>query len=399
MSSSNCDVVEFQNNLKNFSSQAEKSSKSQESDINEEETKTKLIIPLLKMLGWDENKDIKHEYGTEQDKSQSRVDLALFNRKVSQEPLLLVEVKSFKTKNLSDYSGDAIKYGKERKVRWVALSNGKTVMLFDTIAEEKESFIAEINLDTYFSTNFSKLYRLISKDAISTDKINKEIKEIKEWQKAKQNAEEILKQTEDEFMKRLDDLVIKNTNIKQDELEIESFENMLNSRFESIRNDVYNIIEKDDYEGVSKDKLKAKYRDELSKRAENVIVCPSRRDSVDFLKKYNVWGYIEVSEEKVNEIKYFALYVTDPYKEILYFGEVYGISNKLETKDDDIIKFIDDSDKNTFAPGKRLICLKPGTIVRFKDPISGEKSEIRMQNCKYTSLNRLLNAESLNDLF
>ncbi|MCL4340144.1 MAG: type I restriction enzyme HsdR N-terminal domain-containing protein [Thaumarchaeota archaeon] len=380
MKPSNNRIIDFVQKIKDFS----------QTNLvdSEENTKKRIIDHLIGMLGWD-IKDLQLEYPISMGHSTHYVDYAMLDRG---KPVLFLEAKAFSTELSKDDSDQIIKYGKAEYVRWVALTNGVIVKVFDIKAgnNEKECLVAEIDLQKYFSTKFSELAGLISKDAILTGKINDALEELKE----KQNTIESLKQTKDEFVSNLLDIARKEIKDENEDV-FENFKKGVTSVVEPL----INAVDKGDYKEVSREELKKRYEKELKDRNKNVILCPTEVDSVDFLKEYNVWGYVDVEEEKANEIAYFALYVNAPHSKILYFGEVDHITEKINSKDDDEIKFIDDEDKNTFKPGKRLICLRPGTIVKFKDPIHFEKAENALRKPRYIKLSKLLNGKSLEDVY
>jgi len=124
-----------------------------------------------------------------------------------------------------------------------------------------------------------------------------------------------------------------------------------------------------------------------------VVICPSKIEGVEFLKKYNAWGFISMTEKR---IPYFALYVGRPESSVLYFGEIESITQPLRSREE-LIK-IQEKDTELFEPGKRVIHLKPGTLVRFKDPIplKGKKSAPR--GLRYTTLEKLVQANHIDDL-
>ena len=62
---------------------------------------------------------------------------------------------------------------------------------------------------------------------------------------------------------------------------------------------------------ISKAQLKAMPDGQL-------ILCPSHPDGVTFSKKHNAWGFVRV----VQIPKYFALYVSHPFSDIHYVGEI-----------------------------------------------------------------------------
>jgi hypothetical protein len=63
------------------------------------------------------------------------VDYAL---KLKGEPIILVEAKAFNSILSNNHANQIISYGKVKDVRWVVLTNGRTLKLFDTKAGKNE---------------------------------------------------------------------------------------------------------------------------------------------------------------------------------------------------------------------------------------------------------------------
>ena len=124
-----------------------------------------------------------------------------------------------------------------------------------------------------------------------------------------------------------------------------------------------------------------------------VVLCPSRVEGVEFLKKYNAWGFVAMSRK---HIPYFALYVGRPESSVLYFGEIESITQPLKSKED--LKRIQEEDTETFETGKRVIHLKQGTLVKFKDPIPVKDKRSAPRGLRYTTLERLIQANHTGEL-
>ena len=124
-----------------------------------------------------------------------------------------------------------------------------------------------------------------------------------------------------------------------------------------------------------------------------VVLCPSRIEGVEFLRKYNAWGFVKLRK---SDVPYFALYVGKPESSVLYFGEIESITQPLKSKDD-LVK-IREEDKSTFEPGKRVIHLKSGTLVKFEDPIPLSAKKRAPRFLMYTKLERLVQAKNIDEL-
>jgi len=55
-------------------------------------------------------------------------------------------------------------------------------------------------------------------------------------------------------------------------------------------------------------------------------------------------------------------------------------------------------DVEMFETGKRVIHLKPGTLVRFKDPIPLKNRRTAPRGLRYTTLKRLIQAKNISEL-
>jgi len=125
-----------------------------------------------------------------------------------------------------------------------------------------------------------------------------------------------------------------------------------------------------------------------------VIICPSKPDGVDFLKKYNAWGFINMSDFR--KPKYFALYVGSPESSVKYFGEIETITKPIQSKDE--LTTIQEEDMDTFETGKRAIHLKPGSLIELRNPIPLRSKRRGLRGPKYSTLEKIKTAQKLSDL-
>lgn len=104
------------------------------------------------------------------------------------------------------------------------------------------------------------------------------------------------------------------------------------------------------------------HRKELEKLEDGeVIICPSKPQGVDFLKRFNAWGFIRVARQP----RYLALYVSRPYSELQFLGE---IDSYLDPRDP--TSPVRDPDKyETFEEGKKMVMLRRGSVRKLADPL------------------------------
>ncbi|MEM3844528.1 MAG: type I restriction enzyme HsdR N-terminal domain-containing protein [Candidatus Parvarchaeota archaeon] len=348
------------------------------SEVN---TKRIIIEDLLELLGWNKN-EIQAEYPIKLGSKTVYADYAML---LSGKPVLLLEAKAFNVDLSNDDSAQIISYGRIEGIRWVVLTNGRTVKIFDTKMgkTEKECIVTMIEL-LKLQSSFSELNFLISKDSILTGKIETEAKRMIVERKARDSLAQRKDEIAQEFKRSLLKIMGIGTEGKVD---------IISKKLSEI---AVQLFEKEpELSGplIMKNKVQLMTRDELATKSDGkVILCPSRIEGVEFLKKYNAWGYIKTNKQ----VPYFALYVGKPESSIQYFGEVDSITEPIQSKDD--IKSIEDKDKERFQAGEQVIYLKPGTLVKFKDPIPLKNRREAPRGIRYTMLGKLIKADYTDEL-
>ncbi|KKP36277.1 MAG: Excinuclease ABC, C subunit domain protein [Candidatus Roizmanbacteria bacterium GW2011_GWA2_32_13] len=119
---------------------------------------------------------------------------------------------------------------------------------------------------------------------------------------------------------------------------------------------------------------------EKSTEDKNTIIVPAQKEGFDrvFLGE-NSWYAIRISGGKLDDIKYIAGYQTAPISTITHYAEVksiehYGEEGKYK------LNFINKAKK-------------------LENEIENDLSPQAMQSCRYTSLNKLLKAKKMSELF
>lgn len=350
---------------------------------SEANTKKKIIEPLLEVLEWDtRSNEVLLEYPIKIGSTTKYVDYALV---LENKPVVLVEAKPFDVMLSDDDSSQIISYGRVEDVQWVVLTNGNSLKVFDSKAgkNEKECLVVEIELKK-LPTQADDL-KLISRESILTGEIEAAAKRLAATRNAVRNLEQRQQEMAEEFKKIL--LKITGMDVKS------HVENISNQLAEQTVQMFKKTIEGAPEHGFDRE-IKSITRNELAARSPGeVVICPSKAEGVEFLKKYDAWGFISMRKAYV---PYFALYVGKPFSSVLYFGEVESITQPLKSKED--VANIQEQDKELFDAGKRVIHLKPGTLVKFEDPIplKGRKSAFR--GLRYTNLEKLMQAKYIDEL-
>jgi len=123
-----------------------------------------------------------------------------------------------------------------------------------------------------------------------------------------------------------------------------------------------------------------------------VLIAPSQPYGVDFLLRYNAWGFIR-SERSPD---YFALYVSSPESRIIFFGEIKKIITPYDP--DSPISQKDIMQYGTNVERKKIVLLKPNSLKRIGNGIPKGVKKGKVQGIKYVTLSRFINASTLDDL-
>lgn len=350
---------------------------------SEANTKKKIIEPLFDMLDWDTSSvEVVLEYPVKIGSTTKYVDYALV---LESKPVVMVEAKPFDTELSYDDSAQIISYGRIEDVQWVVLTNGKILKVFDTKEgkNEKECLVVEVDLSRL--PNQSNELSLISRESILTGEIEAATKRLA----ATRNAINNLKKSQLEITEQFKKVLLKITG--------EEVESRVLDISKKLAEQTVNLFERQIETvppGPIEKEVRLISRKELAnKPSGEVIICPSRIEGVEFLKKYNAWGFVSLSRENMS---YFALYVGRPESSVLYFGEIDSITQPLRSKED-LIK-IQEKDTKRFEAGKRVIHLKPGTLVKFADPIPLKGKRSAPRGLRYTTLEKLIQANDIGEL-
>jgi len=349
---------------------------------SEANTKKRIIEPLIEMLNWDfESDEVRLEHPVQIGSRTSKVDYALV---LEGKPVVFIEAKSFDTELAEDESNQIISYGRVDDVRWAALTNGRVIKVFDTKAgkTEKKCIIGEVHF-TKLPVNFEELM-LIHRDSILSGEIESAVERLVATRKAIRNLKQKRNQLMEEFQTTL--LKITGDVVKQRVQNISS----------QLANQAIQLFETQ-IQPKSKIVLHSPtlLRDEIINLAPGeVIVCPSKPDGVEFLKKYNAWGFINMSDYR--RPKYFALYVGSPESSVKYFGEIESITKPIQSKDE--LTIIQEEDMDKFETGKRVIHLKLGSLIELRNPIPLKSKRRGLRGPKYSTLEKIKTAQKLSDL-
>lgn len=153
-------------------------------DRNEAETKSKLVEPVLRKMGWDFFGDeVELEYPVSFATSTSKVDYAL---KQNERPVVFVEVKALKGDISYRNVKQALDYSTHEDVRWCVVTNGNEWRIYDAdkFKDEKpeikprDARVEQLLLEDF--TTREKALEIISRASIESGDTERRVQSI--WQ-------------------------------------------------------------------------------------------------------------------------------------------------------------------------------------------------------------------------
>lgn len=349
---------------------------------SEANTKKKIIEPLLDMLDWDtRSREVRLEYPIKIGSTSAHVDYALV---LEDKPVVFVEAKSFASTLSESDSEQVISYGRLDDVQWAVLTNGNHLKILDTAQGRTEETCLVTEVELQKLPMKAEFLRLLSRESILTG----EIESAADRLAAARNAIDDLKKNQETIAEKFKDDLLEITG-PQVENRVERISKQL--AYQAIQ--LFEESAEPSGEVQAKE-VKSVIRKELAKKPDGeVVVCISKIGGIEFLEKYNAWGYVNMSRE---DIPYFALYVGAPKSSVLYFAEVKSITPPLESKED--LVRIREEDAKSFRSGQRVIHLKPGTLIELEDPIPLVNRRSPPRALRYTTLNKLVRAKQVSNL-
>jgi len=347
-------------------------------ELKETPTRTIFTDVLLQALGWDvRNPDeVELECPTIDGKS---VDYAL---KIDRKPVLFVEAKPLNDplvdiKSITQVVGYAANAG----VEWCVLTNGVTYKVYHSTekAEAPEKLLFEVSVDPKESKGMSvqqiaeRLSRL-SRDSMAKGVLDELGKETFTMGKIRKALDKIFAEPPNTFVRlvrsSIGDNTIKPTEVKKALGRLWARTSEVETTSLSIPSVLAGTIET----------IPAKDKGRSITEVDTIIV-PAREDGFqEVFRGENRWYAIRMHPSIIPQIKYIAAYRVAPVSAITHWALVKNIKPWKDTG-----KFV-----VTFAePAKEI---SPIPLV--------PKSRVKaLQNARYTSLDRLQKAKTLDEVF
>ncbi len=370
----------------------------QEPQMKEANVKLRIVQPLLAALGWDGvTGDYEMERPLKIGSSKVSVDYALL---VDGNSAAFVETKGFDTALSDEDAEQVISYGRVANVRWCVLTNGRELRIYD--ADERgapaDSLISQLDL-RQLPSKFEEI-RMLEKDALLSQEVETAVslrKALKtasrRFDDSRSEAVTAISGTLRRFLAELPEAQLSDLSDKGYAAVRSELQRLMHPQLEAARpphppqKKTDRSIQESDVRVLARDNL-------IGDSRETVIICPARvTPGVTFLLRYQAWGYVKANRPA----QYLGLYVSKPHSCVLYFGAIERITPPLPSRS--AVEGIDDSDLTSFEPGKRVIWLRPGTLVKLSNPIRSTSLHGHPQSPRYTTLKKFKDARNTDDLW
>jgi len=371
--------------------------------MDEENTKVKLVQPFLELLGWDlYSTEVALEYTIPMASGSTHVDYALL---VGDSPVVFVEAKPVKS-NLTDSEIQQLRsyMRQELDVDWGILTNGKS---FEVLTKNRhqnggeEVSVVQFDLDDLAEN--PEVLELLTKESIRTGKSDEVAEQVAQTNKVirrlQQNEDSVTESVTQAVENEVGDLTI---NLEEQSREfVQNLVALLREQRHFVSEEEVDKSAKKHDRKVDESSNgitplenhvagKVSRKDIEGDSDTRVAVFPTKQSGLPFLKENEAWGFVRVG----SEFDYVAMYVTGEVREVKYIAEVESV---VDHDDAELIRDPTDyKDGAKIDQDKKVIKFKPGTLYELEDPVP--YSSKYPQGLRYTSMGQLRTADTTDDM-
>ncbi|GGI97952.1 hypothetical protein GCM10008995_04790 [Halobellus salinus] len=375
--------------------------------MDEENTKVKLIQPFVDLLGWNfYSTEVQLEYTVQMGTQSSKVDYALM---VGDTPVVFIEAKPARSDLTEKNVRQLQSYMRqELSVDWGVLTNGKEFEILSVTGDDKqdgETSIATFDLDEM--AHNPDIPEILTKDAIQSGRADDIARQLTQTNRAihrlSDQEESIAGRISDVLQDELGETPLdfeeqsldfvhglrhalrerrefigestdgeddtSGDNVSDDDPDTEEVE------IEPVENNVAGTIRRTDIEG-----------DEEAQ----VAVFPTRESGLPFLFENNAWGFVRIGRD----FDYVAMYVTQNAREVRYFAKV---RDTVVPEDANLIREPTEYvDRAELADNKMVVRFEADSLYQLEDPIPYETKY--PQSHRYTTLGEFRTAETTDSI-
>ncbi|WP_159898751.1 type I restriction enzyme HsdR N-terminal domain-containing protein [Salinirussus salinus] len=374
--------------------------------MDEENTKVKLIQPFLELLGWDlYSTEVALEYTIPMASGSTHVDYALL---VGDSPVVFVEAKPVRSTLTDDEVRQLRSYMRqELDVDWGILTNGKS---FEVLTKNRrgnggeEVSVVQFDLDDLAEN--PEVLELLTKESIRSGKSDEVAEQVAQTNRAIRHLEN----HEDSVTESVAEAVENEVNGLTIDIEEQSRE-FVQNLVSVLREQRHFVSEESpsDPDGRSErtkeaasdvpdetDPLENRVAGKIARKDiegdpdARVAVFPTKESGLPFLKENEAWGFVRVG----SDFDYVAMYVTGNVREVKYFATVRDV---VDPADAELVREPSGyKDGAKIEEGKQVVRFQPGSLYELEDPVPFESKY--PQGLRYTTLGDLRTAETTDDM-
>jgi len=369
--------------------------------MDEENTKVKLVQPFLELLGWDlYSTEVSLEYTIPMASGSTHVDYALL---IGDSPVVFVEAKPVRS-TLTDSEVTQLRsyMRQELDVDWGILTNGKS---FEVLTKNQQNGGEEVSVVQFGLDDLAEnpgVLELLTKGSIRSGKSDEIATQVAQTNQAIRHLQEKEDSVTESVAATVESEVGELT-IDVDAQAREFVQNLVsvlreqrqfvseNPRKQSATTEPQDTTTDDI--GVSENAIAGKIsRQEITGNPDpRVAVFPTKESGIPFLKENEAWGFVRVGKE----FEYVAMYVTGNVREVKYVAKVRDVVDPSEAELRREPSEYKDGAK--IAEGKKVVRFEQGSLHELEDPIPFKTKY--PQGVRYTTLGALRTGETTDDLF
>lgn len=371
--------------------------------MDEENTKVKLVQPFLELLDWNlYSTEVALEYAIPMASGSTHVDYALL---VGESPVVFVEAKPARS-TLSDTEIQQLQsyMRQELDVDWGILTNGKS---FEVLTKNhhqnggEEVSVAQFDLDDL--TENPGVLELLTKESIRSGKSDEIAEQIGQTNRSIRYLQENEDSVTDSVAAAVENEAGEFTIDIQEQSRV-----FVKNLVSVLREQRQFVSDEPTRNSETKKHAKTENASDETTPIENrvagrttrqsisgdpdaqVAVFPTKESGLAFLKENEAWGFVRVG----SDFEYVAMYVTGDAQEIKYIAEMSDI---VEPDEADLMRDpVDYRDGAKIAEGKKVIEFAPDSLYELEDPVPYATKY--PQGLRYSTLGDLREAETTDDM-
>jgi hypothetical protein len=375
--------------------------------MDEENTKVKLVQPFLELLGWNlYSTEVALEYTIPMASGSTHVDYALL---VGESPVVFVEAKPVRS-SLTDTEVQQLRsyMRQELDVDWGILTNGKS---FEVLTKNhhqnggEEVSVVQFDLDDLAEN--PEVLELLTKESIRSGKSDEIAEQVAETNRAirylQENEDSVTESVTEAVESEVGDLTV---DLEEQSREfVQNLVSVLREQRQFVSEDrpgEETVEESGEEEDKSEDSsgeiepLEDQVAGTIARQDidgdsdAQVAVFPTKESGLPFLKENEAWGFVRVG----SDFDYVAMYVTGDVREVKYFAKVRDV---VEPDEAELIREPSDyKDGAKISEGKKVIEFVPGSLREIENPVPYESKY--PQGLRYTTLGDLRDARTTDDM-